>query len=335
MLKNKKILLIAPKFYDYENEIIKEIKKNNGIIDYIPLFPDNFIELFILKIIKRFDKELYQRRINKFFLKCIKKNNKKYDLIFVISGETLNNKLLEIINSNYKEKNGESILYLWTPISRYKEVIETLSKYDKIFSFDRLDCENYKFKFRPTFYSSYLENFEKKEVKIKYKLFFLGMFRDKRYKECEALEKKMGKNFKFYLYFNRIYFYIGKMRGKIEKSINYSKLQSKPISRYEMYSYFMETEAIFDEAAIGQNGLTQRIFDGIKLEKKIVTTNSSIKEYDFYNENNILVVPNTIENLDLDSLNIFLEKKYKKIEPKIIERYSIGYWLECILEDRI
>lgn len=57
-------------------------------------------------------------------------------------------------------------------------------------------------------------------------------------------------------------------------------------------------------------------------KRKLVTTNSDIKNYDFYNENNILIYS---EPIDLDSP--FFKNEYEELSDALYEKYSLKNWL--------
>ena len=72
-----------------------------------------------------------------------------------------------------------------------------------------------------------------------------------------------------------------------------------------------------------QTGLTMRTIEMIGLNKKIITTNSSITEYDFYSPNNVLVIDR--ENVEIDLA--FFETQYEKLEDNIYYNYSLSKWV--------
>lgn len=62
------------------------------------------------------------------------------------------------------------------------------------------------------------------------------------------------------------------------------------------------------------------------MNRKIITDNLSVKKYDFYSANNILIVD--YENIPLEEVKAFLEMPFKPLEPSIKEKYSLESWLE-------
>ena len=100
---------------------------------------------------------------------------------------------------------------------------------------------------------------------------------------------------------------------KWEKLVSYDKY-------LEMLS---ETKCILDYNQDGQTGLSLRPMEALFLEKKLITNNKEIKNYDFYNSNNIFI----LEEDNIEDIKEFMEKPYKKIDSKIIDYYNFEQWL--------
>ena len=72
-----------------------------------------------------------------------------------------------------------------------------------------------------------------------------------------------------------------------------------------------------------------RTFESVGSGKKLITTNSEIKKYPFYNPNNIFVIDRN--NIQLDVA--FFDLPYQDIDSKIYESMSIGGWLQELFVD--
>lgn len=72
-----------------------------------------------------------------------------------------------------------------------------------------------------------------------------------------------------------------------------------------------------------------RTIEMIGLKKKLITTNKDIVNYDFYNENNILVVDRNNFKLDTD----FINKPYQELDERIYKKYSLESWIKTLLEE--
>src|SRR5690606_39098696 len=74
----------------------------------------------------------------------------------------------------------------------------------------------------------------------------------------------------------------------IEKGIPFS----------EIFKYSENSKIVIDIAHANQKGLSMRPFEALGLKRKLITNNTDIKNYDFYNPNNIFIIEN-FDNLDI------------------------------------
>jgi hypothetical protein len=65
---------------------------------------------------------------------------------------------------------------------------------------------------------------------------------------------------------------------------------SPELSYSEVLSQVSRAKVILDIQQKGQTGLSLRPFEAIGLQKKLITTNASIRDYDFYHPNNIMII---------------------------------------------
>ncbi|AYZ73083.1 hypothetical protein EGX98_02870 [Fusobacterium necrophorum] len=325
----KTILLIAPIFYSYEKEIIEELKKQNYEVTYIPLNINNVAIRLFLKIISKFLKKFeikcynYFFKINLFF----KAKSKKFDKIIVLSGENLSEEIILLLKNKYLIDPKDLILYLWIPMERYKIILSTYQYYSRIFSFEKRSCKKYGFTFLPNFYSNQIYNIISEQIKEKYLLFFIGQYGKERY----LLKQKLKKyKFTILIYHNIFTYFIFKILKFNEyKNVKMKDLVFKTMDRTEVYKNMSNSQYLLDDADINQEGLTQRVFDSLILEKKLITTNQSIKTYDFYNKNNILVIDRDDPTISEE----FLISDYEKVSEEIIKQYSIESWVKKLLEE--
>jgi hypothetical protein len=69
-----------------------------------------------------------------------------------------------------------------------------------------------------------------------------------------------------------------------------------------------------------------RTFEVLGKKRKLITTNRSIKNYDFYNASNILVIDRSCPVIDKKFINV----DYQPLPANIYYKYSIDGWLEDI-----
>ena len=76
-------------------------------------------------------------------------------------------------------------------------------------------------------------------------------------------------------------------------------------------------------------GLSLRTFEAIGYGKKLITTNPTIVEYDFYYPENIFVWNGSNHTELVKFLNI----PYRPLPEKLRYKYSFGNWLDCVFDN--
>lgn len=214
-------------------------------------------------------------------------------------------------------------LYYWNPVKKMypqngDKMVLNAKKMMKVFSFDHDDCQKYGLEYAPMVYSKdvAIEIKNTDADSAEYDLFFLGWKKD-RYEQLLQLYNKYIK---------------GKLKAKIimvgneedsdvEEDFTFSSRKYK----YEEYLEFvMNSKAILDIPQVGQEGLTIRNVESIFLKKKLVTTKKNIKDYDFYNSDNIFILGED----DSEQLDKFIHSKYIDVNEEIKRNYEFEYWIK-------
>lgn len=329
MLRDKKILLIAPNFFDYEIEIKNELELKGAYVDYLNERPSNS---FVTKSLIRLGmKALIQKNIDDHY-KSILENSKqiKYDYVIMVNIEAITEKI--ICELRAKQPEAFFVLYMWDSIKNKKRAFDSLNLFDSVYTFDESDISlNEKIKFRPLFYIN-----DYKELKIRndyvYDLCFIGTAHSDRYHLLEEIKTKAeeyGLNVYFYYYFpSRIFFFFRKLLDKSFRNASYKDFSFNPLKKEQIIDIINQSKCIIDIQHPNQTGLTMRTIEVLGAKRKLITTNDKIKDYDFYNSDNILVLDRKQPELNRE----FINSSYKLLDHGVYKRYSIDLWLDEILK---
>lgn len=324
-LKGKRILLFIPKFFGLSKQIETELKNLGAEVDaYNERSISSALNRALLKVIP-FIFKFHTYRYYKNILNSIKNN--KYDYILFVDCQMADAKALSMYRSTFL--NSKFILYLWDSLANLKNTSSKFEYFDKVLSFDRMDCvNNSSICFRPLFYST--ENNNTKTVKPKYDISFVGTIHSDRY----AIIKKISKicndnNYKLfvfkYLQSNFIYYFYKASKSEF-RDTKHSDFSYKAIPSSEVQRISSESKAILDINNPKQDGLTTRPIEALYNGKKLITTCSDIENYDFYNSNDILIIdrsnPMIIKN--------FIETPFKPISAEIMNHYSFENWAKDV-----
>lgn len=318
------ILMLSYNFYGYDKEIIEELEKNNNLVKNIDLSL-NILESVYLNLVRIFiDNIAREKHLSNIIGKKIKKGienyNENIDILFVVGGNDLDSENFRTLEKLIPK--AKKILYLWDDIKRFKDIKILKDFFDKIFSFDEEDCIKNDFIYRPTFYSKRLRDI--KIQKEKYEISFVGAYSPERDILLNQKLKSIFEKKYIHLYmkfFRLILNYLFEKEYKI-KNMKFFKVKK------ENYNLIMsQSEIVIDLLQFNQAGVTQRTLDALYLNKKIITNNEYIKNYNFYNPNNILILN---ENTTEKETRNFKDKKYVEINKEIIEYYSLERWIKDI-----
>ncbi|WP_195927083.1 lipopolysaccharide biosynthesis protein [Turicibacter sanguinis] len=323
----KNILFISPIFFDYHEKIIKRLESYGANVDFFDERPSNKSYMKALLRSKMKEKlDFYIESYYESIFQTIK--NKKYDNLLVIKGEIIPINFIVKFREKYPEAKINLMMY--DSIDNYPHIRLKASYFDKCFSFDKNDCDRYGFSFRPLFF---VPEYEENEIQDcpKYDLTFIGTIHSDRLKIIDEINMQLDENLNRYYYFyiptKLIYiikYFINPLfRKKSIKDFKFEPLPSKIVAEK-----IKSSNVIIDIEHPNQTGLTMRTIEMLGAKKKIITTNSTIKEYDFYNPQNVYIIDR--ENIKID--NDFFQSPYIEIESDILRKYSIDGFLEDIFK---
>ena len=242
-----------------------------------------------------------------------------YDLIIVFRSDSYEKDFL----IRLKNQTKRMVAYQWDGIERYPKVKEYIPIFDEFYCFNPPECGD-EIKFLPNFYFESLVKYplpDKNEDFI-----YIGYYDELREKALSKMSKELkdtSLNFRFEL-----------------KSFD-KKSREKPVTENpeinfidEIYDYetlfeiHKNYKVFIDIKQPVHEGLSFRFFEALILQSKIITNNASVKTYNFYHPNNILVVD--WEKITKEEIIDFMSIPYHPLDPKIIEEYSFKKWINKI-----
>jgi GT2 family glycosyltransferase len=223
---------------------------------------------------------------------------------------------------------------MWDSIQNKKPAMEAFPYFDWSYSFDNSDAQKIKgIQFRPLFFiDKYDADKNNLSLSQSIDLCFLGTVHSDRYNLIHNIKEqveKIGLTHYFFMYFpSPILFWYKKFRDIHFFNAKYKEFSFKQLKIEEIVERIMMSKVVLDIQHPKQTGLTMRTIEMIGAGRKLITTNTAIKKYDFYNENNILVI-------DRDNPKIspsFFNSPYQEISPNIRYKYSIEGWIAEIFK---
>lgn len=316
----KTAVLINIPFYTYNDEIIVSLKEKGYDVIHFSYKPTvTSFQKFRFKYSKSYQKKTIKKLVND-----ISEKLKDIDVnVFIfINPTTFKESDVKKIFKNHEK--AKKVLYLWDAIATYPIVKEIFGCFDKIYSFDLIDSKENGFEYRPTFASKEILACRDQKPELDNDVFYIASYSKARYFQLLKMEKLCLENnlkFKYHLYVrNKLaYFFFKLQNPKLKKRY----VSTHVMTNDEKKEILLKSKAIFDTPLTTQTGITMRVIEGMILNKKIITTNKYITDFDFYNPNDFLVFD---ENFDINKIKS--ECSYK-IDPNY---YSVNSLVEDLLK---
>lgn len=241
------------------------------------------------------------------------------DYALIIRPDLFSEAVLKMV----KDKSGFFIGYQWDGMRRFPLAEKRIPYFDKFYVFDKQDVHRFSNVFHTTnFYFDYLSmpNATQQDV------FFIGTFM----KDRMAILAKLSQTFEA-LGISQNMTVVCHNKKKIKPYESLLIHFEKSGQAFEQsIKTSMASNILIDVENTKHQGLSFRCFEAIGYSKKLITNNPLVKKYDFYNENNVLVLDDNWQSSDVAQ---FIKKPYIA-HPDIESYYSFSNWIYRIIDKR-
>lgn len=245
---------------------------------------------------------------------------KSIDYAIVIRPDKLDLKTIEKIHNTAHKV----VAYQWDGLARFPKVFKVINQFERFFVFDLEDYYHYRYQY-PNLLPCTNFYFDMPEESVSVnenEVLYVGAYMKDR---IQSLIRVVDALSQYNLTLNINLFYGRKTSPFFHPHITFF---SKGLNYAQYLTLTKKAAVLLDIKTIDHNGLSFRIFEAIKYQKKLITDNKSIKLYDFYHSNNFYVV----ENDSFEGLSDFLESDFIPLSEDIRQKYSFTNWVKNILE---
>jgi hypothetical protein len=316
-----KITIISFDNWGFNSHIATALKNDGHCVRHINFnafaykYPNILFRYYNFVLKTLFKKNIKNIHSGNEILKKLKENNEIQDIILTIKGDFIDPKYI----LKFKKYTKKSVAYFNDSTSRCPKIIRVLPNFDEVYSFEKEDCEKYNLKFITNWiYPIH----SKTKQHTDYQIFNISS-KDKRspiISKITTILKEKNINYKVIVFDTE--------NKDQDPNIEYT---NRHIPLSEVSDYIHNAQVLLDINRKGQKGLTFRVFESIGLDKKLITTNADIKNYDFYNPKNILIIDEKNPNIPLD----FFDNEYEKIPEKLLKKYTIEEWINQIFNSHL
>lgn len=332
---SKRVLLAMPDNYG----LYKLIIRNLAFLGYDVVCIKDKMEGFRYKSFR----ERFYNSIRKFFLKdksykdrlkreydyCkqldILNSNAYYEFAIVIRADFFETNILKIL----RDKTKKMISFHFDGVAKDISVLDKVKYFDKFYVFDQTDVSTfstYNFLFSPNFYFDYPETSTRVNG-VESDIYYISSYDKSRLDSLIILHQELTK------VYDSVRFLLVCNKQEVHLLPEYVKQNIEIVFHYVSFAdqlvHIANSAVIIDLVIANHNGLSFRIFEGLKYRKKVITTNRTILGTDFYHPNNYFL----LDEGNRSGIAEFLKCPYVDIDEDILEKYSFTSWINDKIND--
>lgn len=326
-MPRKKVLMIAPKYFGYE-DIIRDAICQRGA-DVKVLFENRETVSFWHRFVYFYMPAYKERMLERYYAREIGKTGRDFDIVLIIRGSSVSKRTIEYMKKNFPP-HCRFVMYQWDSVQNNTNAREIADRFDDILTFDPLDAERFGWKYRPLFFCRDRVRPPCKDIDITY-ICSLHSERAEILRQLKRMCKERSLVLYDHMYVKGFLFCLGKYIKHNPKftGVENGDVKFKKLSVRDTYALYSRSRIVVDYTNPGQNGLTMRTIECMGCGCKLVTNNASVRNADFYDQQNILVY----EGTKLEIPQAFLQQAYRDPDPSVRAYYSLDRWVEDVLGD--
>lgn len=266
----------------------------------------------------------YKQKLRKGFVKLqqleLINTHDEFDIVLVIRADFFNKEVIEYVQS----KSKYMMSFHYDGINRDLHILDYVKYFDKFYVFDLEDLKfskDYPLIYSPNFYFDYPDIVKKSSTTKIWNVYYVSSFHESRVDDLITIYQTLNEiytNVKFVVVcsLDNIHLVPSYVRDEME-------IRHEFVPFEDQLSFISTSDVIVDLVISEHNGFSFRILEGIKFGKKVITTNDTVFDADFYHPNNIFV----LTKYNHSEIRSFLEKPYHVLPNDIVLKYSFTEWL--------
>lgn len=331
---NKTIILAVPHMYGFDQYLEQNLRFHGfDVINLCYDDRDSYYPSIASRIYgayqKAVKKDLNYKKKMKFLRyadeieqKLAALNGRKADYALCVRANIYPKEIIAQIRDHSKV----CVNYQWDGVARFPDILEyvDLDYFDQCWVFDPEDVHRYPGHGLKTATNFYFD-LPVSPGSRNQNLYFLGGYESRREERTKRfIEEARRLNIPFDF---RIYCKDDRARTAFgNQNITYLN-RDTVLSFEENMCNVARSKALVDFAQFDHYGLSFRVFEAMRFDKKLITTNQSVLDTDFYHPDNIFVWNSN----HLNDLEDFFRRPYQPLPSEIKQKYAFKNWLGHLL----
>ena len=313
-----KVLLIAPSFFGYRDRVKAKFVEMGFEVD---VADDRPSEGVAFKSLGKLSYKLVDPSISR-YADSVRQRVKAggYDRVVYMGGMSF---CFTPEQMRWIKESSTAVFsaYLWDSLENCQRISSCIELFDRVSSFEPLDCMDGRISLRPLFYSdAYAEVPLFPQGGFEYDACFIGSvhqpskFHAVR-RICDWLESRGLRVFRYFYMPSASVLALRKAADVMYRGVEF---QGVPLPMERVLEVLAKSKAVIDSPQKGQRGLTIRTVEAVGARRKLITTNPDVANYDFFSEGNVAIWED-----GKGTPPGFCERPYNELPEGVYESYSI------------
>lgn len=221
-----------------------------------------------------------------------------------------------------KSPNTRLIVFYGNPWFNNYYLSDTAREKCEVWSFDVEDCRKYNLKFNHQFFFKNVDKETLYKPELASDVFFVGKDKNRLSLLMKLDEEMKNEGLSPYIHV------IGERKDVMGNRVKYNMrekafLKTEEIPYEIVLQYNKASKCLLEIMQPGQVGLTLRMVEAMFFNKKIITNNVSVKQFDFYSPDNIYIIGE-----DRRSILDFVQNESYGWHEKWRNLYCFEHWLQ-------
>jgi hypothetical protein len=248
--------------------------------------------------------------------------------VLVIKGEAMSPAAIRYLRAALPD--ATFTLYFWDGYRNMPaDSRDKVTLFDRAFTFDSADARaDTRLTYRPLFFLD--EYAHLPPVSQDIDLLFFGTAHSDRYSVLKRLARAVPPRLRFekLLYFpSRSVYRFRRVFDPRLRGARRDEFIFQPLGKSAILQLVARSRAVVDIERTIQTGLTMRTVETLGAGRKLITTNPTVSEADFYHPDNIAIIDRDRPSVP----DTFFERPYVAPAAELLQRYSLSGWIDEVI----
>ncbi|RKE85555.1 hypothetical protein [Rhizobium sp. AG855] len=280
-----RVLLICPRFFDYQLRIagvLHRLGYETVVLDDRPSSHS------LYKAALRLAPGLTARLTHRITMRHLAEvEGQHFDHVLVVKGEAITRRAIGALRQWFPQARFS--LYLWDAVRNNRNSKDAAPLYDAAATFDPADAARYGWGYRPLFADASVRDDNEEKI---YDWSFIGTLHSDRMAVLARLKRSLGDRpfFLFGFYSSSMLAAFGKLKNMIYGHGSFGTVSTKALAATAVRQIVSQSRSIVDIEHPQQVGLTTRTIETLMAGRKLITTNTTVRQSALYDGTRICVI---------------------------------------------